>query len=146
MFAADLIDRKINVIRSFRKNKDAIVIGHIRELEDLVLFMNQSQMEKSGIDSEGNEINPGYTEFTIKIKMEKGQPFDKVTLKDTGDFHNSLYIRYAKGEFEIMSDDPKADKLMEKYGEEILGLINENLQDIIDTIKTEMLKDLKSLL
>jgi hypothetical protein len=65
-------------------------------------------------------------------KRKKGQPTDRVTLKDTGDFYSSFQVLPFKGGFIIDADPIKEDtNLFDRYGEDILGLNDENLQLII---------------
>ena len=46
-----------------------------------------------GLDKEGKEIvneqGGKYSPTTVRIKQEKGQPTDRVTLRDTGDWQNA---------------------------------------------------------
>lgn len=45
-----------------------------------------------------------YATTTEKIKKEKGQPVDRVTLKDSGDFYDSFKIKADKRSFSISAD------------------------------------------
>jgi hypothetical protein len=83
--------------------------------------LNQEQMF-SGIRSDESEIRPFYSEYTKLIKDQKGQPTDRVTLKDTGDFYDRIFIDVKKDSFEILSSDYKNDQLIRKYGKRIFGL------------------------
>ena len=67
-----------------------------------------------------------YSPKTIAIKGMKNQPADRVTLKDTGDFHASFIIRADNESFELDATDWKRDDLVEKYGRQIFGLTDEN--------------------
>ena len=75
-----------------------------------------------GIDGNMRRIHPPYALRTIQKKIKKGQPIDRVTLKDTGDFYNSLYVVFEEDGFRIASNDEKAKYLIAKYGEPILRL------------------------
>ena len=57
-----------------------------------------------------------YTPLTVQLKSEKNQPTDRVTLKDTGDFHKSIKVDADRTYFEIYATDWKTDDLKEKYG------------------------------
>jgi len=91
--------------------------------ETQVDFLEQQRRQLfAGKDSEGNSITPFYRPATISRKKKKGQPFDRVTLKDKGDFYNSLYLELKGVGFDIKSSDPKAKWLIRRYGDVILGL------------------------
>lgn len=67
-----------------------------------------------------------YAPLTVRIKEMKNQPWDRVTLKDTGDFHASFVLRADNDGFEIDATDWKRDELVDKYGKQIFGLNDEN--------------------
>lgn len=71
---------------------------------------------------DGEDIEPEYTELTKEIKQSKGQPYDRVTLLDTGDFYARIFAKVQGDELVIDSEDWKSDKLKKKYGERIFGL------------------------
>lgn len=107
-------------------------------IEDL-----QTEQLWQGIDSEGKPITPAYSPFTVQIKKAKGQPTDRVTLKDEGDFYRGMFLSGGNaGNYAIGSKDQKTKKLQTKYGEEILGLTDDSKQVIIDDILRVELPDL----
>jgi len=76
----------------------------------------------SGQNADGSWVEPPYTPFTVELKEEKGQPTDRVTLKDTGDFYEGFIVE-RKGDVVIFtSTDWKTNALVEKYGDAIFGL------------------------
>lgn len=75
-----------------------------------------------GIDGNMRRIYPPYALRTIQKKIKKGQPIDRVTLKDTGAFYNSLYVVFEEDGFRIASSDEKVKYLIAKYGGPILRL------------------------
>jgi len=82
----------------------------------------------SGLRATGSEIRPPYAPLTIFLKKQKGQPVDRVTLKDTGDFYNAMFVEVndqAKF-YEIDSKDEKSLKLQRKYQPTIFGLGDES--------------------
>lgn len=82
-----------------------------------------------GIDNEGNLIEPPYTFNTIQYKVNKGQIFDVVTLRDTRDFYESFVVIPLKTGYRIESDPIKEGKsLFDKYGDDIEGLTGENIE------------------
>lgn len=93
--------------------------GEIEELNRGQLFL--------GKRADGSYIGPDYTPFTKQIKEEKGQPFDRVTLRDKGHFWNSIEVDSVNSEtYNIFAQDPKTAALVKKYGGKILGLSKES--------------------
>ncbi len=109
------------------------VVGRDRSIMDLIVKLNTENQLFKGIRSDGTEITPPYTGYTISIKTEKNQPTDRVTLKDTGDFYDS-FVAYVDGSKDIIitSNPIKVDEfgfttnLIEKYGDKIEGLTEES--------------------
>ena len=90
-----------------------------------------------------------YRPRTIKNKQRKGQPYNRVTLKDTGEWYNSLRLVYDVDGFFITSTDEKNTYLKKKYGPTILRLTNENLSMILNkyirpNLKVKLEKYLKN--
>lgn len=93
---------------------------------DEVVEFNREQMNEKGVDKTGRQIRPKYTPFTVSVKRQKGQPFDRVTLRDTGEFQSRMHLQIQRDTFGISSDDYKTSSLVEKYGEDIFGLTSES--------------------
>ena len=95
---------------------------------DIIDMNINDQLYKRGVTSLGDEIaeyDP-YSPYTVLIKEAKGQPTDRVTLKDTGAFHGSFFIDAGSDSFEIYASDEKTAALVDRYGLEIFGLTDEN--------------------
>lgn len=103
----------------------------------LDLIRNDQLFEK-GIDSDGDIIGY-YSEWTEMMNPEKvaGTPY---TLRDTGEFYKSMIIYIYKNYIEIDADPIKTnqqgeeDNLFYKYGENIIGLTEENLEKVAKEI------------
>lgn len=111
-----------------------LIRNAVSENEAYILDLNtEEQLYEEGINRLGVKIADyePYSEMTIQIKMEKGQPYDRVTLRDEGDFQDSFYMDVGNSSFEIKAGDVKTEQLIAKYGRQVLGLTNENLQKII---------------
>ena len=93
----------------------------------------EEQLFEQGINRLGVDIMDyrPYTPLTIAIKEEKGQPTNRVTLRDEGDFESSFYLEVGDKQFEIKASDFKTEDLIKKYGRQILGLTNENIAELI---------------
>jgi hypothetical protein len=92
----------------------------------------QKEQMFAGINEEGFPIQPPYAARTVAIKKKKGQPTDRVTLKDTGDFYSDMFLDVRDNDFVIDSADSKTDELLKKYGEEIFGLTEKNQDQYVE--------------
>lgn len=105
----------------------------ILDNEAYIVDMNaQEQLFEKGENALGisiAEYRP-YSPMTLRIKAGKGQPTDRVTLRDEGDFESSFFIEVGNDRFEIKASDFKAEELSQKYGD-IMGLNNENKAELI---------------
>ena len=134
-----------------------------------ILDLNRSQLFK-GEDSEGRELgdigggysftteflnegvrftfNPKSSEFGdveggSKGKEEGQSPF----LLDTGEYYDSYTLTVGNGFFQISSDPIKdGQNLEDSFGDNLEGLQSENLQKVIDAIKKEFTKEVRTLI
>jgi len=134
---------KIEALRKFREETDSILLENVKQFEAEVIDYVTEEQLLEGERADGTEIEPAYTPFTVEIKQAKGQPFDRVTLRDTGRFHDSISIEYLPASFAIVSDDSKARSLERKYGTNILGLNEEGVQDLIDLIRAPFIDEFR---
>ena len=123
----------------------------VQENTDKIIELNVEQLYEYGINSLGISIDTyaPYSPYTIKVKNEKGQPTDRVTLRDTGAFHKSFEVVVGPVDFYITATDYKTDMLIEKYGEKIFGLIPQNKTELAQkylypAVMTEINKELFS--
>lgn len=101
----------------------------ILENEYVITDMNsEDQLYEQGINRLGVNIMDyaPYSPLTIEIKKEKGQPYNRVTLRDEGDFEQSFYVEADRQQFTIKAADWKTEDLIQRYGRQILGLTEEN--------------------
>lgn len=98
-------------------------------IEAQIIDANTEQLW-AGKTRDNQDIEPPYSEWTVAVKNTFGQPFDRVTLKDTGAFYKAFTVKWGPDKFELLSTDEKYDKLGEKYGFQIYGLSPEHLADI----------------
>jgi hypothetical protein len=138
------IDAKIKALEEWNRDAERHVIAEAKQFEQYILRSNtEEQLYRRGQDSEGFELMPSYTPFTVQIKRSKGQPTDRVTLLDTGQFHASFYVIWQDTEFEIYAKDVLTPKLAGKYGPEIFGLDDNSQQDLIDNLRQPLKDNLK---
>ena len=121
---------------------DSIVIDIVRENEKMLIQMNVDNLF-AGIDNEGKQIVPPYKPSTIKRKRRKGQPFNRVTTRDEGDHHESIFVKYSDDEFELDAADFKKKYLVRKYGQELYGLTEENLGTLKKIIEERLLEEVR---
>lgn len=102
--------------------------------EAYIIDMNaEEQLFEQGVNRLGVSIMDyaPYSPVTIAIKEAKGQPTNRVTLRDEGDFQSSFYLEAGDEQFEIKAADWKTEELTKKYGRQILGLTDENIKILI---------------
>lgn len=138
------IQSMIDALRDFRRREGEYLLGSVRENEAVVIDMNaEEQLFERGENRLGVSIADyrPYSPVTIEEKRMRGQPYNRVTLRDTGDFESSFYIRYSGDSFEITASDGKTDDLVRKYGKEIFGLNRDNLDELIRTYMLPFLRE-----
>lgn len=138
----DAIQRVIENIQTFERTSDQILIDLAKNRQRQIIKFNTDQLD-SGQASDGSEVQPSYRPSTIERKKRKGQPYDRVTLKDEGDFHASFFVRFGSDEFEIEATDQKRVYLERKYGTDIYGLSPENLGQLIGLINDDFIEALR---
>jgi hypothetical protein len=116
----NVIDNLKAIKGSFRELALEVVEEHSEEIAEL----NRQQLFE-GSRPDGSEITPPYTPFTVARKRSKGQPFDRVTTRDTGAFHNGIKVEVFQNSFEMIGTDDKTQRLTNKYGS-LLGLTQES--------------------
>lgn len=141
------LDNLINKLKRFEAEIFEKLRAIIEANEALIVEMNsQDQLFEHGINRNGESLASyaPYSPVTIEIKRQKGQPTGRVTLRDEEDFHLSFYIEYQADGFEIRASDWKERDLTDHYGEEILGLTDENLRELIhEYVAPEILRMFK---
>lgn len=134
-------------LRAFKDNLSMYLEDIIRDKEDVIVSaIADDQLYRRGINGRGEKIMSymPYTAKTIQNKKRKGQPTTRVTLRDTGAFHESMYVVFDSEGFYVTASDEKTEKLVKKYGEEIFRLTNKNFTRIVRShIRKELVKRLK---
>ena len=114
-------------------------IEQAKSYEAEIIDLNTEQLF-TGLDANKQAITPSYRPLTITIKRQKGQPTNRVTLKDTGDIYDGFEVRFDKEYFAIFSNDDKAEKIERKYGKDIFGLDQDAMFEIAQNIKPDLQK------
>ena len=145
------LTKKIKALEEFAENIEATILEIVAEHEEnITAYVTESQLYMEGVrGSDGVEIasyDP-YHYTTIERKIEKGQPTDRVTLKDTGDFHKSFKVTVDSEKFAVTAEDWKTDILTWRYGAGILALSDESLHSFKEAfLKPELIKSLRNAL
>lgn len=134
-------------LRAFKDNLPMYLEDIIRDKEDVIVSaIAYDQLYRRGINGRGEKIMSymPYTAKTIQNKKRKGQPTTRVTLRDTGAFHKSMFVVFDSEGFYITASDEKTEELIKKYGEEIFRLTDKNFTRIVRShIRKELVKRLK---
>ena len=134
-------------LRAFKDSLPMLLEDIVRDKEDVIVSaIADDQLYRRGINGKGEKIMSyrPYTATTIKIKKRKWHSTTRVTLRDTGAFHESMHVVFDSEGFYITASDDKTQDLVEKYGEEIFRLTNKNFTRIIRShIRKELVKRLK---
>lgn len=140
------IDILIERVEELERRTDEVILGEVRKNEAVVVKLNVDDQMYNGLNGNGQKIRPPYKPSTIKQKRRKGQPHDRVTLRDTGEFHGSFLVKYGDGEFAIDADDPKRIWLLRKYGKDIFGLTDESVQKLLTAIREDTVTALQKVI
>lgn len=148
MKGLDAIQNKIDRLQDFQSKANKYSVDAIEENKAIVLDMNfEEQLFEEGINRNDVPIMDykPYSPVTEMIKAQKGQPYDRVTLRDKGDFGDEGDLqRNSDVEIEIISNDEKSPWLQHKYGKEILGLKEDNMEEMREYyVKPFMIDKLK---
>ena len=125
------IDQVLKYFQSL--NVQTAVKETIEENKQNLLYENMQQLS-AGLDSEGNSLQPLYSQ---KYAVLKGT--NVPNLYKTGAFYNSLQFNE---QYNIVSNVSYAKHLINRYGAEILGVNNDAVGKYSSQIK-EKIRSLK---
>lgn len=123
------------------KKKMLNEILSVRSLQAQIIDLNQAQMYDKGVDSDGVSLG-NYSMATIygttkfEGKIQKGQRYDHVTLKDTGESYDTMKVIHGRDGFFI---DGKFPESVERKWPDALGLTNDSKDEIIPEIKERLI-------
>jgi len=98
---------------------------------------------KNSFDVKLSDIGGGYSDLTLQLNPNKQR--DVVNLLDTSEFYASITATVDSSLLQIDADPIKTDdngkdtNLYDRWGEDIIGLNEENLQELIDTLKDKLI-------
>lgn len=127
------LDQKIKDFEYLNENVGDFIVDIMMEYEAEIVDLNsEDQLYTQGVDADNVQIQDRepYTPYTVRIKRLKGQPTNRVTTRDAGDFHRGFYLERGNKKVRFWSKDEKTEDLVSKYGESIFGLIPENKEEV----------------
>ena len=127
-----------NTVRKLQESVNKSIQESIKANDAEIKQLQTSQLY-SGKNKENQDIKPSYAFSTIRIKRQKGQPTDRVTLRDTGDFYRSLEIVAGGNAMIIRTILSYSIFLINKYAD-ILGLTADNWQSFIEQYTIPIIK------
>lgn len=129
-----VLRKYLNRITRLKEGKELQRIAKEREILDYIVLLNTDEQLYQGVDSQGTplkEIGGDYAPFTKSKKQREGQPTNRITLFDEGDFYNSFKATAAKKGISIDADYTKpGTDLRDRWGNELAGLTDESLEDL----------------
>lgn len=112
----------IDLLKALKKvDLTRLTSDAMKKHKEEIVALNKEQMYYGKL-SNGRDIAPPYSPLTVNEKLKKGQPYDRVTLEDTGKFKRGMNMKVTREYYEMYSTDPKQIKLIEQYSAEIFGL------------------------
>ncbi len=87
-----------------------------------------------GIDGDGKEITNQVTGSSSYANFGYKGRWSPIDLRDTGVFYRSIIPKVFKDMFEMTSKDNKVEKLMETYGDAILNLTDDSVENIAQQV------------
>ena len=127
--AQRLVNLKGQEDRTFKLVLDNEVI------KKLIIFLNtDDQLGQDHVDSLGQELFNVFTNRSYYSQNDpKGRAGQPYTLNDTGAFWDSFTVAVQQGRIIIDANPFKdGDNLFYAYGQDVLGLTDENLQILIN--------------
>jgi hypothetical protein len=123
----DMLER----MEQLKREYDTLVVISVEDTAEEFGKLNTDQMY-AGQLNDGTAIKPPYAASTVAIKKRKGQPYDRVTLRDTGAFNDAFRLQVIGQDLVEDSDVPYAPNLEKKYTEAIWGLNEANHEEYVD--------------
>jgi len=130
--------------RNLKPDKLLYSIYIRNDIKRIIINLNRINQLTKGLNSDGETI--GVYSIVTDITSEntvfifEGNQYEKIAgepynFVDTGDFFRSFQVQVEGDGFIIFADDNKEDEsLTDKYGENILGLSRESLNELAEKI------------
>ncbi len=140
---------KINELHRLKRRVPVILMEVLEDKfqQPIIDAITDDQLFNRGVDSENRKIRPPYAPLTILHKKRVGLPYDRVTLFETGEFHSHVILEFDDTFFTVGNDDPdfpKVNSLYFRYGNDVLGLAEPNIEKIGKMAKDDFIKEVKT--
>ena len=108
--------------------------------QDIISLNTEDQLYDKGVFADGSPTGK-YAANTIEGtkyylgKKQKGQPYNHITFKDTGELYESIRFNNKAKEFELVGNTVKDGvDLEDRYGNPLIGLTDDSLGEVSDYI------------
>jgi hypothetical protein len=120
---AEVLDHIIRKLKEYREDIIDITVEVLNENASLIEDMNIAQLQR-GERADG-QILPNYSPVSVLVY---GKPPGPIKLFDTGAFYRGIIARANPKGLEMDNTDSKIGKLANRYGDEIIGLQEQNIE------------------
>lgn len=118
-----VVNRFTRKIKALEKAINPTIKKTIEGNKPLIIDQQTNEQLYEGKDSDTKDIKPSYALSTRIVKRKKGQPIDRVTLKDSGDLYKSIKVDAKTNEMIISANVAYFKYLVTHYsGNNLLGL------------------------
>ena len=111
-------------------------------VEAQLIDLNQKQLYVDGVLSDGTPTGD-YAASTIQKKDALGVESGHITLKDTGEFYDSMKVEEKDNGVVITADTQKENNDLSEQWPNLLGLTDDSKNEVKDEISEIMLTHLK---
>jgi hypothetical protein len=131
-------------VKNLTSDKILIQIYAYKKVQNFIVDLNRiDQLFETGTDAKDNFL--GYysesTELVFGGRERNKTTSDHITLKDTGAFYKSFFVRIYKDGFTIVANSIKDETdLTEVYGKDIIGLSEKSIYELYKEIKPSIVK------
>ena len=127
-------------VSSLKDNEIWMLSANNRLIKKLIIELNTKvQLFNDNTDSKGvrlNTIGGNYSPVTLIASKTSKKSLQDINLKDTGDFYKSFKVTITTKGIVIDADTDKGDNdLTDRWGDDIIGLTQENLGVVSEKIK-----------
>ena len=142
---ADILQVATKLART-NVTKTLVKILNKKSVQKFITDLNTKvQLVDYGEDSRGvqlSAIGGIYATSTIRLSKTKKKNRSHINLKDTGAFHKSFDVQVkSNANFSITANTVKNGvDLQDRWGEDIVGLQDENVELVIDRLRDEFYK------
>lgn len=107
---------------------------------DIISLNTEKQLYEQGVFADGKPtgeyaISTIYGTSRFEGKIQKGQPYDHITFKDTGAMYASETVTLTNDGFVLSMDTVKNGVDLEEREGKIVGLTDESLAEVRDWVK-----------